>query len=60
MSYYTVKSKKAIEKLQEIKDYFDPTKAVKGINLTKATDKLDYVIEFLNEIIEDEYVNAED
>lgn len=60
MSYYAVKSKKAIEKLQEIKDYFDPAKAVKGINPTKATDKLDYVIEFLNEIIEDEYVNAED
>lgn len=59
MSYYTIMSKKAIEKLNELKDYFDPTKADREISIEKANNHLDYVIDFLNDIIEDEYVRED-
>lgn len=56
MSYYSIMSKKSIEHLKILKKYFDPTSPVKRINTTKATEHIDYVIRFLNDIIEDEYV----
>lgn len=59
MSYNTIMSKKAIEKLNELKDCFDPTKAVRGISIEKANNHLDYVIDFLNDIIEDDYVRED-
>lgn len=59
MSYYTIMSKKAIEKLNELKDYFDPTKAYRRISIEKANNHLDYVIDFLQDIIEEEYVRED-
>lgn len=59
MSYNTIMSKKAIEKLNELKDYFDPTKADRGISIEKANNHLDYVIGFLYDILEEEYVKED-